>query len=427
MLSAVIDHRRNLEMLAGAPDDPLARFALDERDFALANAIVRSALRHRGTLLAMVDAMLERPLPDTAKSLRHILHAGLAQMLFLRVPESAAVNLAVEAARADPQAKRFAPLVNALLRRAAREGEAAFAAAQAVAIDAPRWLFDALAADHGEAQARAMLAVNRAEAAIDLTVKSDPAHWAEVLGGIVLATGTVRVAGNDAPIAQWPGFAEGVWWVQDAAAALPARMLGDVRGLRVADICAAPGGKTAQLAHAGADVTALDISKTRLTRLKDNMARLGLTVATLAGDARAHVPADRFDAVLLDAPCSSTGTLRRHPDVAWTKTPEDIANLRRVQIQLLDAAFAMLKPGGTLVYANCSLLKAEGEDLVADWLARRPDASPDPVTAGRDGAALAAFANASGFVRTTPLALPHDNPRLAGMDGFFAARITRRG
>jgi 16S rRNA (cytosine967-C5)-methyltransferase len=427
MLSAVVDHRQNLEALPGAPGNPLARFALDARDHALANAVVRSALRHRGALSAMVAAMLERPLPERAKSVHHILHVALAQMLFLRVPESAAVNIAVEAARADAQARRFAPLVNALLRRAGREGEAAFLDAQAVAVDVPDWLFDALSIDHGAEQARDMLAVNRTEAAIDLTVKDDPEGWAEKLGGIMLPTGTVRVAGIEAPIPEWPGYDDGAWWVQDAAAALPARMLGDVRGMDVADICAAPGGKTAQLALAGANVTAFDISKARLARLQENMARLGFGVAIEAGDARRHRPARPYGAVLLDAPCSSTGTLRRHPDVAWAKTPEDVANLVRVQNQLLDAAFAMLKPGGLLVVANCSLLKAEGETLVSQWLERTPDAEPVPVTAERDGAALAALADARGFMRTTPLAMPHENPRLAGMDGFFAARVTRRG
>ncbi len=373
---------------------------------------------------------MERPLASDAKMARAILHVGATQILHLRVPPSAAVNLAVEAMRADPQAKRFAGLANAVLRRLARDGQAPGVAAVP---EAPDWLLGALAADYGEVDARAILAMHGSEAPLDLSVKGDAHGWAERLGGVVLQTGTVRLPHGATPVPDMPGFSDGAWWVQDAAAALPARLLGDVRGLSIADLCAAPGGKTAQLALAGAQVTALDVSRNRLNRLAENMRRLRLDADIIAGDARAHRPAQPYDAVLLDAPCSSTGTLRRHPDVAWTKTPEDIANLARVQRQLLDAAFAMVKPGGVVIYANCSLLKAEGEHLVSAWLRDTPAAAILPVDTLRDGIP-AAFIGTDGGLRTTPLALQVmdaatglPDVALSGMDGFYAARLVKRG
>lgn len=425
LISAVTDKHLGLDALLDSDTAPPQWRGLDPRDRALAVAITKVALRRRGTIAACLATLIERPLPESARATTAILHAAAAQILFLRVPASAAVNLAVNAANGDLQAKRHAGLVNAVLRRLATGGEALLAQAEATAIDAPDWLFAALAADYGDGEARAMLAAQRAESPLDITVIGDAAGWAERLGGIVLETGTVRLPHGQTPIPELPGFNEGAWWVQDAAAALPARLLGDIAGLRVADICAAPGGKTAQLAHAGAKVTALDISKPRLARVTENLARLGLHAEIAAGDARKHVPPEPYDAVLLDAPCSSTGTLRRHPDVAWTKAPEDVANLTRIQRELLDAALRMLKPGGLLVYANCSLLKAEGERLVEGWLAGRGDVAVEPVTAARDGAALARFADAAGALRTTPLDMAGDDPALAGMDGFYAVRLRK--
>jgi 16S rRNA (cytosine967-C5)-methyltransferase len=431
LISAVVDRRQGLDLLVQAASAPAAYRALPPRDAALALAITKSALRHRGTIAALLSAMIERPLPPEAKSVMHILHAAVAQIALLRVPASAAVNLAVEAAQADVQARRYAPLVNGVLRRLTREGEssvqAAFDAAAEHAVNAPHWLLAALAADYGAGQARAILAAHLHEAPLDLTVKSDPAHWADALGGVVLATGTVRLPHGMTPVPELAGFSEGAWWVQDAAAALPARLLGDIAGKRVADICAAPGGKTAQLANAGAAVTAIDISAGRLERLQQNMERLGLPAEIIAVDARAHNPASPYDAVLIDAPCSSTGTLRRHPDVAWTKRETDIAALAGIQSDLLASVRGMLKPGGIVVYANCSLLKAEGEHVIAAFLAANADFAIEPVTSARDGDALAAFADDDGCLRTTPLMLEGGTPALSGMDGFYAARLRRIG
>ena len=426
LLGAVVDHRLGLDSLLESDTSPAAWRALDNaRDKALAMAIVKSALRFRGTISSLIFSMLEHPLPDKAKNVRHILHVAIAQIMLLRVPESAAVNLAVEAANRDPQAKRYANLVNALLRRLIREGDAAFEAAKAKSVEAPDWLFSMLVEDYGDFAAREILAANRSEAPLDFTVKSDAAGWASKLGGIALNDTTVRVIHGQTPVPELEGFGDGAWWVQDAAAALPVKLLGDVRDLHILDMCAAPGGKTAQLAAAGAIVTALDVSKNRLKRVQENMQRLQLEATIIVGDARKHVPDTLYDGVLIDAPCTSTGTLRRHPDVAWTKTPDDVGQLARIQFELLDAAMRQVRPGGIIAYANCSLLKLEGEFLLKRWLATRNDVTVEPVTTERDGAALANYCNHDGFLRTTSLSFVHENPALSGMDGFFAARLRR--
>ena len=425
LLGAVVDHRLALDGLLESDTAPAAWRALDNaRDRALALAIVKSALRFRGTITGLIFAMLEHPLPDNARQVRHILHAAVAQIVLLRVPESAAVNLAVEAANRDPQAKRYANLVNALLRRLIREGDAAFEGAKAKSVEAPDWLFQMLSEDYGEHPAREILAANRSEAPLDFTVKANAEEWATKLGGIAINGNTVRVAHGQTPVQELEGFADGAWWVQDAAAALPVKLLGDVKGKHILDMCAAPGGKTAQLAHASADVTALDISKNRMKRVTENMERLQLTANIVVGDARKHETENLYDGVLIDAPCTSTGTLRRHPDVAWTKSPDDVAQLARIQFELLDAAMRVTKPGGLIVYANCSLLKIEGEFLVKRWLKGRTDVAVERVSVERDGA-LSAFGDYDGFMRTTALSFVHENDALAGMDGFFAARLRK--
>src|SRR5690606_28293191 len=230
-----------------------------------------------------------------------------------------------------------------------------------------------------------------------------------------------RVDRLPAPVAELPGYAEGEWWVQDAAASLPARLLGDVRRRAVADLCAAPGGKTAQLAQAGAMVTAVDLSASRLQRLEVNLNRLGLTAQTVKADLLAWRPDQRFDAVLLDAPCSSTGTVRRHPDVPWTKRPEDIQRLAELQSRLLERALMLLRPGGVLVFANCSLDPAEGVELVGRLLAERREAVLYPARASELSDAEH-FITSEGYLSTTP-AVPETAGQLGDVDGFFAARL----
>jgi 16S rRNA (cytosine967-C5)-methyltransferase len=262
------------------------------------------------------------------------------------------------------------------------------------------------------------------EPSLDLTVKSEAAQWASRLHGEVLPTGTVRTLLHGS-VTMLPGFAEGQWWVQDAAAALPARLFGDIAGKSIADLCAAPGGKTAQLVLAGAHVTALDRSPARVARLRENLARLSLEAETVVADAIEWPgPADGFDGILIDAPCTSTGTIRRHPDVAWLRQESDIAALGALQQRLLRRSVTLLKPGGMLVYCTCSLEPEEGEGAVAALLAAEPSLRRVPIEAG-EVAGLSEIITRDGDLRTLPCHLPHADPKLGGLDGFFAARLVK--
>lgn len=424
LLAAVVDTSTALDGLTdGEHGHPQFR-ALDERDRSLVKAILTTALRFRCTIDGLIGRQLERPLPANATTLQHILHVAAAQLLFLDIPDSAAVDLAVTHAKSDPRTQRFSGLVNGVLRSLARGKDDLLRNALATTVDAPAWFAARLEAAYDHGKAAAILAAHRIEAPVDFTVKDDPAKWAGLLGGVVLPTNSVRVAGLAASVPLLPGFADGEWWVQDAAAAFPARLLGDVRGMRVADLCAAPGGKTAQLALAGARVTAVDASKNRLKRLASNLDRLRLTVDIVHADILEYAPPEPFDAILLDAPCSSTGTVRRHPDVPWTKSPSDIDKLAGLQRRLLDRAMAWVRPGGMVVFSNCSLDPVEGESLYRDFLAATPAAVHDPV-GQHEFAGIAAFVTALGTLRTTPADLPADDPLMSGLDGFFAARFRR--
>jgi 16S rRNA (cytosine967-C5)-methyltransferase len=276
-------------------------------------------------------------------------------------------------------------------------------------------------AAYGEATARRIAEAQLAEPPLDLTVQNDPDGWAEKLDATRLPSGTLRLTGARGDVRKLPGYDEGAWWVQDAAAALPARLLGDVEGQRVFDLCAAPGGKTAQLAAAGAYVMAIDRSEARLRQLEGNLSRLSLAAATVAAEIQDWTPPDTPGKILLDAPCTATGTLRRHPDIAYLKRPEDASAMAELQAALLVAAADMLAPGGTLVYAVCSLEPEEGVERVAALLQSRNDFERAPVTADKLGVPADAV-TADGDLRT----LPCHWAEQGGMDGFYAARLRKR-
>jgi 16S rRNA (cytosine967-C5)-methyltransferase len=428
IVEGVLRRRRALdEMLEGADARAAtaALAALEERDRALTRALVAVVLRRLGTLRHLIGALLERGLPAQAPRVETVLLIGAAQILFLDVPDHAAVDLAVRLAREDRHALHFAGLVNAVLRRVAREGAERLAALDMPVLDTPPWLMARWTRTYGETLAHDIAAANGREPALDLTVKSDAADWAEKLGGRVLPTGSVRAVAHGM-VTALPGFDDGAWWVQDAAASLPARLLGDVAGLRVADLCAAPGGKTAQLIAAGAKVTAVDRAPARLKRLQDNLTRLALDAELICADIETWSAEQekKFDAVLLDAPCSSTGTIRRHPDVPWLKRAADIVSLANLQRRLLDRAVALTKPGGTLVYCTCSLEPEEGVDIVADLLSRNDDVRRVPIAAD-DVGGVADFISADGDLRTLPCHLADADSRLAGVDGFYAAWLKK--
>jgi 16S rRNA (cytosine967-C5)-methyltransferase len=398
--------------------------ALEDRDRALARAIASTVLRRLGTLRHLLGLLMERGTPPQAPRVETALLVGAAQILFLDVPDHAAVDLSVRLAQADPHATHFAGLVNAVLRRLAREGKTTLGGLDTVALDTPAWLLARWTAAYGEATARAIAAANGSEPALDLTVKSDPAFWATALNGRVLATGSVRTIAHG-PVTALPGFADGAWWVQDAAAALPARLFGDVAGKRIADLCAAPGGKTAQLAAAGAVVTAVDRAPARLKRLADNLARLKLEAELVCADVEEWTPERPFDAVLLDAPCSSTGTIRRHPDIPWIKSETDIVKLSGFQRRLIERAAALLSPGGMLVYCTCSLEPEENERIVAGLLAAGLGLRRQEI-ASADLYGCDEFITAEGDMRTLPCQLGDADSRLAGIDGFYAARLVKQ-
>jgi 16S rRNA (cytosine967-C5)-methyltransferase len=423
LLSAVLQKRQPLDDVLGRSLDGGFMFDLPARDRALARAIVAASLRRKGQLDHVLNTFLERGMPEKSGTLYPILLSAAAQLIFLKTPPHAAIDLAVTLAQYDPKAKRYDKLVNAVLRRVAGDGEAIAATLDAARINTPDWLWSRWVSYGGEARARAIAEIHLIEPPLDLTVKSEPDLWAGRLDGRVLPTGSVRLLPKGR-IDALPDFTDGAWWVQDVAASLPARLLGDVRGQRVADLCAAPGGKTAQLALAGASVVAVDSSKTRLALLAENLARLGLEVDTVLADAVAWHPEERFDAVLLDAPCSSTGTIRRHPDIPYVKSPKDIVALAALQARLLDNAATLVKPGGRLVYSTCSLEPEEGEAQIAAFLTRNDAFSLDPIAPG-ELFGQSAWIEPSGALRTFPYELKLETAEWSGMDGFFAARLTR--
>ena len=400
LLSAVLDRHRTL-------DEALGDLAgLDGRDRAAGHRLAAAVLRRMGSLDAALEPFLKKAPPVPV---RHVLRIGAAGLLLLDTPAHAAVATAVALARRRGLAP-FCPLVNAVLRRVAAAGPAALAELDGPRLDTPAWLW----AGWGD-QARAIAEAHLHEAPLDLTLRPGAAPPP---GGTTLPTGSWRYPAGTRVLAL-DGFAAGDFWVQDAAAALPASLLAARPGEQVADLCAAPGGKTAQLAATGAQVFAVERDAGRLGRLRENLDRLRLAAETALADAALWHPPGPLDAVLLDAPCSATGTIRRHPDVAHLKRPDDLAALTAGQDRLLEAACAILRPGGRLIYAVCSLQPEEGRPRMQAALARLR-LRPAPFTQA-ELAALPEALTADGDVRTTPALWPGRG----GMDGFFVARAIR--
>jgi 16S rRNA (cytosine967-C5)-methyltransferase len=400
LLTAVLDRRRSLEeALDALPEMP-------PRDRAAAHRLAASVLRRIGTLDTVLEPYLRKAPPDPV---RHVLRIGAAGLLLLDTPSHAAVATSVALARAR-RLIPFAGMVNAVLRRVAEAGGTALAELDGPRLDTPPWLW-ASWGDH----ARAIGLAHQHEAPLDLTLRPG---GPKPEGGEVLPTGSVRFPVGTR-VADVPGFENGDCWVQDAAAALPAALLVARPGERIADLCAAPGGKTAQLAASGASVTAVERDAARLARLRDNLRRWRLDAEMVVADVATWKPAAPFDAVLLDAPCSATGTIRRHPDVPHIKRPRDVAALAETQARLLAAAAAMLRPGGRLIYSVCSLQPDEGVARVKAAIARG-DLRHEPF-APEELAALPEARTAEGFLRTLPCFWSDRG----GMDGFFAARLIK--
>jgi 16S rRNA (cytosine967-C5)-methyltransferase len=425
ILDGVLHKHRTLDdQLEGAAAHPGLK-TLPDRDRALMRRLVATILRRLGTLGHVLSRLLDRGIPTDAPRAQSALLIGAAQILWMDVPDHAAVDLSVRLVQSDRRAAKYAGLVNAVLRRCAREGQPLIDEVKSQTLDIPQWLLARWIAHYGEKLARDIAVAISHEPSLDITVKSDATQWATRLHGETLPTGTVRTLLHGS-VTMLPGFAEGQWWVQDAAAALPARLFGDVAGKTIVDLCAAPGGKTAQLARAGARVIALDRSPNRMARLRDNFARLALEAETVVTDAPEWQGGNGsgFDGILVDAPCTSTGTIRRHPDVAWLRQEADIGALVALQKRLLQKAVALLRPGGTLVYCTCSLEPEEGEQAISALLAAETTMRRAPIDAG-EVAGLTEVLTADGDLRTLPCHLPHQDPRLSGLDGFYAARLVK--
>ena len=388
--------------------------ALPGPDRAFARAVAMAALRRLGEIDQILDRRLQKSPP---LAVRTILRIALAQTLVLETPAFAAVSTAVKLAERDTKTRPYKNLVNAVLRGIEREGPGLTTAES----NLPDWLAARWRATFGEPAVAGLALAAREEPATDLSLKPeiDAAALADAVDGEILPGGTLRT-GRRGDLAGWPGFEDGVWWVQDAAAALPVRLLAPKAGETVADFCAAPGGKTLQLAAAGAAVVALDRSDKRLDRLRAYLARTGLTSEVVAVPAEDWDDPRSFDAVLLDAPCTATGTFRRNPEVLRATKPADVAKLADVQHRLLDAAAERVKPGGRLVYCVCSLEREEGETQVIAFLRRNPAFRTVPAVPSEIGAPEEAL-TPEGWLRV----LPSMWAEKGGLDGFFIARLDR--
>jgi 16S rRNA (cytosine967-C5)-methyltransferase len=407
-------------VLRGANFAPFTVADLPEgRDRSLANRLVTTALRRHGHLDLVIKRFLERGMPKRSGPFEALLRIGLTQILFLPdVGDHSALFLAVEAAKRDTRSQHLAKLLNATLRR----GQAEAARLRDLPDEAlfPDHLRQGWVAAYGEDKVDYFTDALLDGAPLDLTLKDNDPDLIEALGASPVMADTVRVSERDKPVDSLPGYAEGRWWVQDAAAAIPARLITLAPGARVLDLCAAPGGKTAQLIKAGYQVTALDNDPVRMERLSQNLARLGYTADVVTSDLMAYTPEARFDAILLDAPCSATGTFRRHPEVIWHREAVDIAARTRVQRNFIMRAKELLVPGGTLVYCVCSLETAEGEDQ-AKWITDTTGLIPFPVQT-HELPEFPAALRADGTVRTHPgLTVPGE--KRGTLDGFFIARF----
>lgn len=406
-----------------ALDDMAAQAGLNARDRAFAFNLVMLSLRQLGVLRFALNGLLDRGLPKNATWTEAALITGLAQILFMRTSDHAAVNETVAMIKGlSGKEQGFTGLVNAVLRKAIRTRDTLITKTGAAPENnLPKWLQESWTGTYGEEGMRA-LALSLAEnPPLDISLKPDvdQAEWAEKLEARVLPTGSLRRSATDVP--SLPGYEDGLWWVQDMAAAIPATLLGDIAGNHILDLCAAPGGKTMQLAAAGARVTAVDRSKNRMQRLKANLKRTGLDAELVVGDAATFKPATPADHILLDAPCSATGTLRRNPDVLWTKEPADVEKLTALQARILRHAFTLLPVGGTLIYCVCSLEKSEGPDQIAAFLSETNAACRQPIGT-KDVGGLTDLITPDGDLLCLPSFLPDDG----GMDGFFAARLTKQ-
>ncbi|MCV6545732.1 MAG: methyltransferase domain-containing protein [Cohaesibacter sp.] len=396
---------------------------LPGNDRAFAKRMVITLLQHLGEIDSILAMFMERGIPKKSGPLRNILRLGVAELLFLNVPSHAVVDSAVSHFRTWRKYAGFKGLTNAVLRQVSQKGAECLKDIDAAKANLPVWLYEDWIKSYGKEAVEHMMDVcNAPTTPLDLSVKAHDTKTQDIasqLEGQWLPTGSLRLA-THGKVDELAGFEDGLWWVQDTAASLPVKMLGDVNNLDVLDLCAAPGGKTMQLAALGAKVTALDLSGKRLQRIQKNLDRTGLEATLIQGDALKQKFQTKFPAILLDAPCSATGTMRRHPELIHQRNAADIAHFAKIQARMLRHAANLLEDNGCLVFCTCSLQQAEGPDLVANFLMEYPDFSIDPIEAEQNPE-LAAFIQGDGSIRTRP----DQMAELGGLDGFYAIRFRK--
>lgn len=411
LLMKVFKQKQTLEQAMAAEAKALNTLSGPDRGFVY--HLVMSVLRHKGACDALLKQYLQQPIKDSRLDITLCLYLGICQLFVLKSPPHAVVDTSVELAKQCHPA--LSGLVNAVLKKISKEGNFG---AIAPSSNVPEWLWQAWVKDYGEALAEEIALEHLVEPPLDITVKdaTQITHWQEKLGAGLLPTGSLRLR-DAGDVTKLSGFEEGAWWVQELAASLPVKMMGDLQGKKVLDLCAAPGGKTMQLIAAGAEVTAVDISAKRLERLQENLGRMQMKAELIEADIQKWEPIQHYDIILLDAPCSATGTLRRHPEIALLRAPEDAARLVQIQHRMLRRVLAWLKPEGMLVYAVCALQKAEGEDQILALLAEGKS-KLIPITASEIGG-KAEWLTPEGMLRTLPCHLAE----MGGMDGFFLAKL----
>lgn len=420
ILNDVFFQRRSLDEAYAQADAAFA--ALESRDRGFVRLLVATVIKRAPQIDAALSGLLHEPLHLLKpQQLINVFRLGIAQIAFLQMPPHAAVNTSVELAAASNMEWQKS-LVNAVMRRVAQDGIDMLEPRDAGRVNTPEWLWQQWAQDYGVETALDIAAANLSDAPVDFTVKENPQMWADRLAAMLLPTGSLRLS-SAGFVPGLSGFEDGAWWIQNAAAALPVKILasyygGSLKGKKIVDLCAAPGGKTAQLAALGADVIALDRSAPRLKRLQENMDRLKLSVSIVAADGAVWQPQEKLDAVLLDAPCSATGTIRHQPDVLRLKDIRDQDKLSALQKRLMQNALDMLKPGGVLLYCTCSIQKAESEAQTEWLLAQNPRLRLSAIRPG-EIAGINSMLSLKGELR----ALPQHWAEHGGIDGFYAVRF----
>lgn len=394
---------------------------LTVRDRGFCRMLVSTCLRRLGQIEDIITKASDQP-GRTSTQLAHVLRLGVTQILFMDVPDHAAVDTSVRLAEALDMGKQKG-LVNGILRTVTRSGQEWLSRQDASRLNTPEWLLKIWIEEYGLRIAAEIARANLIEAPLDITIRdeSERNYWGSTFQASEIGIGSLRRPAGGR-VSELEGFHDGKWWIQDASAAMPARLFGDLQGKHVIDLCSAPGGKTMQLAAQGAFVTALDRSAARLTRLRENLERTGLSesVSVVVEDAARWKPREAPHYILLDAPCSATGTARRHPDVLHLKSPQDVERLEQVQADILANAFDMLAPGGILIYCTCSLQKSEGEAQIERLLQTHTNASKIAI-APQEVGGISEIVTEDGDLRVLPFhCAPH-----GGMDGFFVSRLTK--